>query len=170
MDSSELERLQLEILGDLCQLPRESLVELCDFLTIAGPNLKYVTGKNRMSLVTMIKNHLHREELEELEDKGISDLLSLKDKILELHAESEVRTMESVGQLDMLPSSDPQNVEQSEQPSEQSKLLKQLEEMQFQLASIPRQTAMERTNKALPRKHNITEIPQNQAPPHSCKH
>ena len=108
-------------------------------LTISGPNLKYVTGKNRMSLVTMIKNHLHREEPEELEDKGMSGLLSLKDKILELHAESEVRTMESVGQLDMLPSSDPQNVEQSEQPSEQSKLIKQIEEMQFQLSSIQRQ-------------------------------
>ncbi|KAL7883023.1 hypothetical protein SRHO_G00006810 [Serrasalmus rhombeus] len=108
---------------------------------------------------------LHGEELEELEDKGMSELLNLKDKILELHAKSEVQTMESVGQLDMLPSTEPQNVEQSEQASEQSKLIKQIEEMQFQLSSIQRQTETKRTNKEQQRNTNSSMLPRNTVQP-----
>ncbi|KAL7883020.1 hypothetical protein SRHO_G00006800 [Serrasalmus rhombeus] len=95
----------------------------------------------------------------------MSELLNLKDKILELHAKSEVQTMESVGQLDMLPSTEPQNVEQSEQASEQSKLIKQIEEMQFQLSSIQRQTETKRTNKEQQRNTNSSMLPRNTVQP-----
>lgn len=57
------------------------------FLAIAGEKIEHVAGKNRTSLITMINNHLQREELEELEDMGISELLLTKDKVTELHAE-----------------------------------------------------------------------------------
>ncbi|KAL6465912.1 hypothetical protein MHYP_G00260450 [Metynnis hypsauchen] len=163
--TGELERLQLGILGDLCQLPRESLVELCDFLAIAGPNLQYVADKNRMSLVTLINNYLHREELEELEDKGMSSLLSFKDKILEVHAESDVRTVASADQPDMLPSIELQNAEQGEQVSEQNELIRQIEEMQFQPSSMQRQAKMERKNKECQKTTNGSLLLQNTAQP-----
>lgn len=87
MESIEIETLQLEILVLLCTLPAENLKNLCDFLAIAGETFEHVAGKNRASLITMISNHLQREELQELEDMGISELLFLKDKVTELHAE-----------------------------------------------------------------------------------
>lgn len=86
MESTEIETLQLEILGLLCTLPADNLKNICDFLTIAGPEFEHVAGKNRASLITMISNHLQREELQELEDMGLSELLFLKDKIAELPA------------------------------------------------------------------------------------
>lgn len=87
MESTEIETLQLEILGLLCTLPADKLKKLCVFLYIAGEEFEHVAGKNRASLITMISNHLQREELQELEDMGISELLFLKDKIAELQAE-----------------------------------------------------------------------------------
>lgn len=88
MESSEVEALQLEIIGLLCTLPVESLKELCDFLTIAGSKFEHVTGKNRTSLILMISNHLQSEEFQMLEDLGMSELLCFKDKITELQAEA----------------------------------------------------------------------------------
>ena len=87
MESIEIETLQLEILELLCTLPADNLKQLCDFLAIAGEKFEHVAGKNRTSLVTMISNHLQREELQELEDMGMSELLSVKDKVTELHTE-----------------------------------------------------------------------------------
>lgn len=87
MESTEIETLQLEILGLLCTLPADNLKKLCDFLAIAGEEFEHVAGKNRASLITMISNHLQREGLQELEDMGMSELLFLKDKIAELHTE-----------------------------------------------------------------------------------
>lgn len=86
MESIEIETLQLEIFGLLCTLPADNLKSLCDFLAIAGEKFEHVAGKNRASLITMISNHLQREELQELEDMGISELLFVKDKVTELHA------------------------------------------------------------------------------------
>lgn len=98
MDSSELEKLQLEIIGDLCLLSRDILVEICESLLIAGPTFEHVTGKNRTALITLISNHIQREELDELEDKGMSDLLHLKDKITEL-LEASKQKSETTGQV-----------------------------------------------------------------------
>ncbi|KAJ7983816.1 hypothetical protein DPEC_G00371070 [Dallia pectoralis] len=69
MESTGLEELQLEVIRALCLLPRESLVELCDYLIIAGAEFEHVTKKGRTALITLISNHIQREELEELEDK-----------------------------------------------------------------------------------------------------
>lgn len=88
MESTEVEALQLEIIGLLCTLPAESLKELCDFLTIAGSKFEHVTGKNRTSLILMISNYLQSEEFQKLEDLGMSALLCFKDKVNELQAEA----------------------------------------------------------------------------------
>ncbi|KAK0141138.1 hypothetical protein N1851_021879 [Merluccius polli] len=87
MESTEIETLQMEILELLCTLPADNLKKICDFLTIAGERFEHVAGKSRASLVTMISNHLQREELQEHEDMGMSELLFLKDQVTELHAE-----------------------------------------------------------------------------------
>ena len=87
MSSVEIETLQLEILELLCTLPSEYLKKLCDFLSIAGEKFERVAGKNRASLITMISSHLQREELQDFEDMGMSELLLVNDKITELHAE-----------------------------------------------------------------------------------
>ncbi|KAL6454997.1 hypothetical protein MHYP_G00365650 [Metynnis hypsauchen] len=118
-----------------------------------------------MSLVTLINNYLHREELEELEDKGMSSLLSFKDKILEVHAESDVRTVASADQPDMLPSIELQNAEQGEQVSEHNELIRQIEEMQFQLSSMQRQAKMERKNRECQKTTNGSLLLQNTAQP-----
>ena len=47
MESTELEKLQLEVKRELCLLPREDLVELCDYLIIAGAKFEHVTDKGR---------------------------------------------------------------------------------------------------------------------------
>lgn len=88
MESTEIEKLQLEIIGSLCTLPIECLKELCDFLLIAGDQLEHVERKNRTSLILMISNHLQSEELQQLEDMGMTTLLTLKDKITELQIET----------------------------------------------------------------------------------
>lgn len=87
MASVGMETLQLEILELLRTLSADNPNKLCDFLTIAGEKFEHVAGKNRASLITMISNHLQREELQELEDMGMSELLFVKEKITELHAE-----------------------------------------------------------------------------------
>lgn len=88
MESTEVEALQLEIMGLLCTLPVDSLKELCDFLTIAGLKFEHVTGKNRASLILMISNHLQSKELQNLEDMGMAQLFCFKDKINELQTET----------------------------------------------------------------------------------
>ena len=93
MEPIGLEGLQLEVIRVLCLLPRESLVELCDYLIIAGAEFEHVTNKSRTALITLISNHIQREELEKLEDQGMADLLHLQDKI------SEIRRLEEIEAL-----------------------------------------------------------------------
>lgn len=78
----------MEIIGLLCTLPTESLTELCDFLTIAGPKFEHVAGKNRTSLILMISNHLQSDKFQKLEDLGMSEFLCFRDKITELRVEA----------------------------------------------------------------------------------
>ena len=49
-------------------------------LAIVGPELEHVIGKSRRSLISLIRSH---QLLEKLEDKGMAELLCLRDKINE---------------------------------------------------------------------------------------
>lgn len=84
MGSSALEELKLEIGGALYTLGRDALIEICDFLLIAGSTYENVKGKSRSALIAHVTRHLEREELLALEDQGMAELLSLRDKITEL--------------------------------------------------------------------------------------
>lgn len=55
IDSSELEDLKLTVSGKLYTLAKYALIEVCDFLIIAGPNFEHVTGKSRFSLISLIQ-------------------------------------------------------------------------------------------------------------------
>ncbi|KAK0142717.1 hypothetical protein N1851_019351 [Merluccius polli] len=140
MDSSEMEQLQLEVIRELCVLPRDILVELCDFLTIAGPLFECVTGKGRTALITLISNYIQKEELEELEDQGMSDPLHLQDKIAELQATGTIDTVAQVNSQEAL-----LNKEQKKQDQKQERILKEIEALQLQLT--PSQKRSEREEK-----------------------
>ena len=86
MESTPLDDLKLEIGGALYTLTRDALVDVCDFLLIAGPGstLENVKGKSRSALISHVTRHLEREELLTLEDQGMAELLRLQDKIAEL--------------------------------------------------------------------------------------
>lgn len=78
---SELEKLQLEIKGALYQLTVEQLIKVCNALQISGPGKEHVTGKTRSQVISHVIKYLEREELADLEDEGMSDLLSVHDII-----------------------------------------------------------------------------------------
>lgn len=124
MESTGLEELQLEVIRALCLLPRESLVELCDYLIIAGAEFEHVTNKGRTALITLISNHIQRGELDELEDKGIADLFHLQDKISELQIAGKAGTSKQVGE---------------QQDGEEKRILEGIEALQLQLASAQKQ-------------------------------
>lgn len=84
-----IEDLQNEVSEALCKLSKDQLIDICDFLHISGPKQERVTRKSKMSLISHIVGHLEREEVEDLEDEGMSELLCLKDKINELVTVSE---------------------------------------------------------------------------------
>lgn len=79
-----LEELQEAVAGKLCNLTKDNLLHLSDFLNISGKQRADVSEKPRMSLFTHIMKHLEREERTELEDGGMSELLSLQDEISKL--------------------------------------------------------------------------------------
>lgn len=124
MESTELEELQLGVIRSLCLLPREILVELCDYLIIAGAEFEHVTNKGRTALITLISNHIQRGELEKLEDKGIADLLHLQDKISELQIAGKAGTSKQVGE---------------QQDEEEERILEGIEALQLRLASAQKQ-------------------------------
>lgn len=127
MDSSELEDLKLGVGGALYTLTRDALVEVCDFLAIAGPGFENVSGKSRSSLISYITRHLEREELSELEDEGMSELLSLKDKIIDLQHSTQNRVPEQA-----VP--DAKQAEAVQEPSGEELLKKEIERLQQALA------------------------------------
>ena len=86
MASTEIEKLQLGVIRELCLLPKESLLELCDYLIQAGAELERVSSKGRAALITLISCYIQREELEDIEDQGMAELLHLQDKVTELLA------------------------------------------------------------------------------------
>ncbi len=76
-----LQSVQEEIGERLCTLTREKLIELCQFLKISAEDIRNTT---HLSLVNLLSNHLLRKELEELEDGGMAELLSIDDKLSDL--------------------------------------------------------------------------------------
>lgn len=80
----EIENLQFEIKAALFQFATDQLMEISDFLDISGTNRENVVGKTRNALVSLIIQHIERDELSEYDDEGMSELLSLMDTITTL--------------------------------------------------------------------------------------
>lgn len=121
MESTELEKLQLGVIRELCVLSRESLRELCEYF-ITGAELEQVSEKGRTALITLITSYIQRGELAGLEDQGMADLLHLQDKIHELQAASNASVERQAKE------------QQTKQDEEEKKLLKEIEALQLQLA------------------------------------
>ncbi|XP_068115048.1 uncharacterized protein [Hyperolius riggenbachi] len=83
MESSGVEDLKVQVGGALYALSKDALLEICDFLSIAGPS-KNVADTSQSFIIVHIMSYLEREELCELEDQGMSELLMLQDKVKEL--------------------------------------------------------------------------------------
>ncbi|KAK0156236.1 hypothetical protein N1851_000489 [Merluccius polli] len=127
MDSSELEELKLEVGGALYTLTRDALIEVCDSLLIAGLNLEKVTGKRRPFLISHITSHLERAELNELEDQGTSELLILKDQIVELQQTAQKIAQEKA-------TANAKQTDLVQETSEEQRLLKEIETLQLALS------------------------------------
>ncbi len=77
----ELKHLQEEIGEKLCTLSREKLTKLSVFLHLTREHEPNVT---RLFLLSLLNNYLLRAELEELEDGGMAELLTINDKLSQL--------------------------------------------------------------------------------------
>lgn len=97
----------------------ETLAETSDFLVIAGKDLELVTGKTRKALIKLISDHIQCEELEELEDHGMAELLSLQDKIAHLCSEAALKHKQT--------------------QDDKQKLRKEIETLQLQFAAKQKQ-------------------------------
>ncbi|KAJ7997565.1 hypothetical protein DPEC_G00230320 [Dallia pectoralis] len=77
----ELERLQDEISEKICTLPCEKLAKLSVTLYLIREE---ETNMTRLSLLGTLSNYLLRPELEELEDGGMAELLTINDNLSQL--------------------------------------------------------------------------------------
>lgn len=77
MAEKELEGLQMEVGGLLSQLKDEHLRDVCNFTGISGPHCCETAAKSHFALIKYIISYLN--EKEELEDRGLSILVALKD-------------------------------------------------------------------------------------------
>lgn len=111
---SEIENLKFEIKGALFQLTSDQLMQISDCLEISGTNQENIAGKTRNALVSHIIAHVERNELTELEDEGMSELLSLLDTI---------RTLQEINRND--------KSEQAKENDEQEKLKRELEQLKL---------------------------------------
>ena len=138
------------------------LVELCDFLIIAGPEFEFVTGKSRTALMTLISNHIQREELEELEDKGMSFLLHFQDKMSELQVVASSDTQEHVKMQ-----GEAVNEEQIRKDQEREKIINEIEALQLKLEKTQKPSEenkqVDKENKKLFSSNNNAQS--NPAPP-----
>ncbi|XP_033182193.1 uncharacterized protein LOC117152945 [Anabas testudineus] len=110
----EIENLQFEIKGALFQLTADQLMQISDFLEISGTSRARIAGKTCNALVSYIIRHVEREELSELEDEGMSELLSLMDMIKTLQDPNKTNMQENTKNRD-----------------EQEKLKSELEQLKF---------------------------------------
>jgi hypothetical protein len=81
IEMETLQSLQEEIGERLCTLTRGKLIELCQFLQISS---KDIGNSTRLSLINLLSNHLLRKELEELEDGGMAELLSVNEQLSDM--------------------------------------------------------------------------------------
>lgn len=91
METTALEEMQVEVIGMLNPLSKDKLLSVCEFLNI--PDQEKVPSKSCMSLISHILQHLE-EDITELEDGGMSVLLSVRDKIIELSTVTENESTE----------------------------------------------------------------------------
>lgn len=138
-------------------------MNLCDFLTISGPEFEHVSGKNKSSLISMISNHLQREELRELEDDGMAELLLLMDKIIQCQAVSETTLTENVSQpteqVNMSQKQDEcQQSQANEKNEEQMRLSQEIEALQLRLSLMKRQSECEKPSRGVTT-HNRMSAP-----------
>lgn len=118
--------LQLEVIGLLYTLTSEQLVHVCEFLGIAQDDF---SDKGRSFLITQITQHMDKDEIRDLEDKGMSLFLSLSDKIASVKLPTSAQATPAPGTH---PPNQPQ-AQQIELLSEQEKLQKQIEDLQLAL-------------------------------------
>lgn len=128
-----LEDLKLEVVGTLYTLSSDQLIAVCNFLHIFGTEHENVLGKSRSFLIAHIVKYIERDEVEELEDQGMSLLLNLKDKIVEIQLPIQPAIQNSV---------EPQQVAQV---SEQEMLQKQIEALQLALQLSLQKTKWNKT-------------------------
>ena len=148
MASTEVEQLQVEIIGELCQLNRETLAELCDYLLIAGGAREHVDGKSQRALIRLISDHIERDALDLLEDKGMADLLDLRDKITELQTAAAAKEQET----------------REEELQEEEKLRREIEALQLQLAEKQKKTEYGETKTQVPSRISTQTIPHSYPP------
>lgn len=119
---SEVENLQFEVKAALFQLTTDQLMQISDFLEISGTNRGNIVGKTRNALVSLIIQYVERDELSELEDEGMSELLSLMDMIKTLQEASKNNT----------PEKDNEEQEKLKRELQQLKLMVQQKETEMQ--------------------------------------
>ncbi len=83
-----LEEMQVEVIAMLNSLCKDKLLSVCEFLHVAEP--EKIVSKSRMSLISHVLQHL--EDITELEDGGMSELLRLRDQIIEFNIVTENET------------------------------------------------------------------------------
>lgn len=83
-----LEEMQVEVITMLNSISKDKLLSVCDFLHVAEP--EKIVSKSCMSLISYVLQHL--EDITELEDGGMSELLRLRDQIIELNTVTESET------------------------------------------------------------------------------
>lgn len=128
-----LEDLKLEVVGTLYTLSSDQLTAVCDFLDIVGTEHENILGKSRSFLISHIVKYIERDEVQELEDQGMSFLLNLKDKIVEIQLplETQPAIQNSVEPKQLV------------QVSEQERLQKQIDALQLALQLSLQQTQSE---------------------------
>ena len=73
--------MQLKVTGALYELNVEQLLNICNGLQISGLGKEQLADKSRGQLIALVLSHIERAELAELEDEGMSHLLSIQDLI-----------------------------------------------------------------------------------------
>lgn len=116
--------MRFEVKEALFQLTTDELMQISDFLEISGTNREKITGKTRNALVSHIIQYIENDELSELEDEGMSDLLSLIDMIKTLQEASKNDTSAKT--------KDNEEQEKLKKELEQLKLMVQQKETEMQ--------------------------------------
>ncbi len=88
METTVLKEMQVEVITMLNSLTKDKFLSVFEFLHVAEP--EKIVSKSCMSLISHVLQHL--EDITELEDGGMSELLRLRDQIIELNIFTESET------------------------------------------------------------------------------